>query len=114
MNSLIVAINDTIVYEYSRPKRLPGIQRRFLDQMDEDMNQGITLENQEIESPDQIQRNQYVVMHLIDALEENSSRLTEAMCAYLTTRCPDLAKIDVVTDNAEYQYSLKFDNPQTT
>lgn len=91
--NLEIILNGNLVIEYPRSTRLPGKQRGFLDIMDFDMDEGINLEGEIIDSPDKQQRSRYVSMKLFQALKSNNKGLITASCAYLVNRQPELLKI---------------------
>ena len=94
MNQLLkIIINDEMVLEYNKSNRLPGHQRQFLDQMDNDMDQGIELNGQVFNTPSQEQRAKYIAMYLINALLNETDHMVIASCAYLGHRLPDLEKV---------------------
>jgi hypothetical protein len=59
-----VYINGTKILDYDINTRQPGKQRQFLDAMDLDMDEGIELNGEMIDSPNQMQRANYVAMSL--------------------------------------------------
>lgn len=106
---LSVVINDTVKLEYDRRARLPGKQRDFIDMMDADMDEGIVLEEQEIASPDSVQRGQYVAMTLLQGMEADNEALVGACCAYLCSRLPGLREIRARAEREEFSMQLLFD-----
>lgn len=107
-NFFTLTLNDEKIIEYARRQRLPGKQREFLERMDQDMSSGIKLDNTTYSDPDQFKRVQYVVMHLIRACENQDEHMQDAMCAYLTTRSPNLEKVIVTTVNDEISVEFKY------
>ena len=105
---LTVSINDRNVIEYDRRQRLPGKQRRFLEQMDQDMSAGIKLGSTTITEPDAFTRVQYVTMRLLHACEKGDPHMQAAMCAYLSTRSPNLDKIVASKHNDEMNIEFIF------
>lgn len=114
MNSrLVVVINGQSVIEYDRNRRLPGHQRQFLDRMDLDMDAGIELAGQQIDSPEMKQRAQYIAMHLINAVLDNNDAVISAMCAWLANRLPELKQIVAIENNSALELELVFDREYT-
>ena len=110
MNSvLIVTINDQSMIEFDRNKPLPGLQRRFLDKMDHDMDQGVTLGGKDINQPDLLQKAQFVAINLIGAIRDNEEQLAAAMCTYLASRIPDLKQVKAIEKAGETFIDLVFD-----
>ena len=96
-NVMAVLLNGTAQLEYNRDISLPGKQRDYLDNMDLDMDAGIQLGNQYIEAPNQIQRAQFIALHLVQSLLADNEQHIAASCAYLADRLPDLKQVKAVT-----------------
>ena len=110
---LVVVMNGQPVVEYDRNRRLPGHQRQFLDRMDLDMDAGIDLAGQQIDSPDLKQRAQYIATHLVNAILDDNDAVISAMCAWLANRLPELKQVVVAGKNAELELELVFDREYT-
>jgi len=108
-NKLVVLIDGQPMIEYDRSVRLPGHQRQFLDKMDLDMDQGISLAGLEIDEPETKQRAQYIAMHLVMAVLDANDAKISAMCAWLATRLPELKQLKAITRNEEIELELVFD-----
>ena len=80
---LTVTINGNIVLKYDKHSRLPGHQRRFLDQMDSDMDRGIRVDGELIAEPGRDERVSYIAMTLVSAILNDNENLKLAACAYL-------------------------------
>ena len=91
-DSMIVLVNGEALFEYDRTKLLPEQQKQYLDRMDQQMDQGITLGNEAIVKPDQQQRAQFVAFNLLGAIEQDNESIIAAMSSYLAVRYPDLNK----------------------
>lgn len=90
---LSVYINGKKVLGYDNNVRQPGIQRRFIDSMDIDMDEGIEINGEYINSPDKMQRANYVVINLLYGIEQDSEGIISATCGYLVNRLPELKQI---------------------
>jgi len=90
---LYVIFNGNPVLEFDRRKPVPGQQRRYLDNMDARMDQGIQLGDDFIEAPNALQRSQFVANSLVNSLLSKNDTLAVAMCTYLAKRMPDLQQI---------------------
>ncbi len=90
---LAVVINGQAVIEYDRSQSLPAHQRTFLDKMDGDMDEGISLGGEFVADPEQVQRAQFVAINLIHALKSDNDALAAASCAYLASRFPQLKQL---------------------
>jgi hypothetical protein len=108
-NVLVVTINGQSMLEFNRSKPLPGLQRRFLDKMDQDMDRGVTLGGLTIDQPDLLQKAQFVAINLIGAIRDNEEQLAAAMCTYLANRVPDLKQVKAIEKVGETFIDLVFD-----
>jgi hypothetical protein len=89
----LVMINGDTALAYQPHARLPGHVRRLLDEMDADMDHDLELDGERIESPDTLQRGRFVAMKLIQAIQAGNEGLKAATCAWLSSRLPDLRRI---------------------
>ncbi|MGF1643793.1 MAG: hypothetical protein ACFCUJ_09120 [Thiotrichales bacterium] len=111
MRNLAVVVNGDKILDYDRNKRLPGIQRRFLDEMDARMQaEGIMINAVSVEQPNALQQAQYVASVLIGALVEDKESLAAATCAWLATRLPELQQVKaILSADQETRIELVFD-----
>lgn len=105
---LSIYINDEKVLEHNNDSREPGLLRRFLDNMDLDMDEGIEINDETIFSPDQSQRANYVAMNLLHGLELKNEGLISATCSYLVNRFPKLKQIRAIENGKEITMDLIF------
>jgi len=105
---LTVILNDQVEVEYDKRSRLPGQQRRLLEQMDADMDVGIQLGEQHIENPDQSQRSYYVAMNLVRAVLNDNEHLKTMTCGYLGQRDSQLSKIIAETSDQQVTMQLVY------
>ena len=96
-NVMAVLLNGTAQIEYNRDILLPDKQRDYLNRMDQDMDVGIQLGNQYIEAPNQIQRAQFIALHLVQSLLADNEQQIAASCAYLADRLSDLKQVKAIT-----------------
>ena len=61
------------------------------------MNSGIQLGEQYLETPNQIQRAQFIALHLVRSLLADNEQHIAASCAYLADRLPELKQVKAVT-----------------
>jgi hypothetical protein len=94
---MAVMLNGTAQIEYNRDISLPSKQWDYLDRMEQDMDEGIQLGDQYIEAPNQIQRTQFIALHLVQSLLADNEQHIAASCAYLADRLPDLKQVKAVT-----------------
>lgn len=106
---LVVVINNVKMLEYDRSKRLTGVQRRFLDEMDAQMVDGIKLGEEVIENPKILQRCQYVANTLVNAVLAEKDPLSAATCSYLATRLPNLQQVRAYSSEDGTSIELVFD-----
>lgn len=105
---LSVYINGEKVLDYDKNTRQPGKQRQFLEHMDFDMDEGIELNGKMINSPDKMQRANYVTMSLLYGIEKEDQGMIAATCGYLANRLPELKQIRAVEDEDEVTLDLIF------
>jgi hypothetical protein len=110
---LTVVIDGQPHLEYDRGKSLPERQSTYLDRMDKKMDEGIALGGEAVESPDQLQRAQFVALHLLEAMQDGDDGLIAASCAYLANRLPDLRQIKAGLAGDEVSAELVFDESYT-
>ena len=110
-DSMVVLFNGEALFEYDRTKPLPENQRQYLDRMDQQMNDGITLGTEQIENPDKQQRAQFVAFTLVSAIQEDNEAAIAAMNSYLAVRYPDLKQVKADTDKEtrKIMFDLIFD-----
>ncbi len=109
--NLVVLLNGEALIEYDRTKDLPEKQRQYLDRMDRQMDDGITLGDERIDNPDQQQRAQFVALTLVNALQQDNEAVIAAMNSYLAIRLPDLkqVKADIDQNSRRVMFDLIFD-----
>jgi len=107
---LRVVVNGSEVFQYDKNTRHPGKQREILDNMDLDMDEGIEINGNIIQSPDKMQRAQYVAMNLLYGMQIKSNSLISTTCGYLVTRLPGLNQIRAIEKGDEITMDLIFDD----
>ena len=95
MNKLIVVYNDFPQLEYDRSQQLQDHQLLYLDKMDEKMDQGFSLGEQEIENPDINQRSQFVAANLAHAIKTGNEAQMASLCSYIALRMPDIQQLSI-------------------
>ena len=110
-DSMVVLFNGEALFEYDRTKPLPENQRQYLDRMDQQMEEGLTLGSESIKNPDQQQRAQFVAFTLVRAIQQDNEAVIAAMNSYLAVRYPDLKQVKADTDEAskKVMFDLIFD-----
>ena len=112
-NTLTVVIDGQLHLQYDRSKTLPVRQLAYLDRMDQKMDEGITLGGKAVESPDTLQRAQFVALHLLEAMQDGDDGLIAASCAYLANRLPDMHQVKASLTGDADSAELVFDEPYT-
>lgn len=110
---LTVVIDGQPHLEYDRCNALPVHQLACLERMDQKMDKGIDLGGETIESPDPLQRAQFVALHLLEAMQDADDGLIAASCAYLANRLPDLHQVKASLAGDAVSAELVFDEPYT-
>lgn len=110
-DSMVVLVNGEALFEYDRTKPLAEKQRQYLERMDQQMDEGITLGAEKIVKPDQQQRAQFVAFTLLTAIEQDNEGVIAAMNSYLAVRYPDLKQVKVDKDQSSHKvmFDLIFD-----
>ena len=108
---LTVLINGEPHLEYDRDRILPAAQQLYLDRMDERMNSGIELGGLKVDSPDALQRAQFVAIQVIEGLQKDNEPVIAASCAYLASRMPDLTQVKAQLVDEGYSVELVFGEP---
>ena len=107
---LYVILNGEPILEFDRRKPVPGHQRQYLDNMDNQMEQGIQMGEDFIKDPNPLQRSQFVANSLVNLLLKENYSMAVAMCTYLAKRMPDLQQIQCKSDeNDEISIEFVFD-----
>ena len=109
-NIMAVLLNDIAQLEYDRDRPLSDYQETYLNSMDEKMDrEGIDIDGQRIDNPDQNQKIQFIAANLLSAMRSDNEGLTSALCTYLATRIPDLKQIKYTDRDGEVTIDLVFD-----
>ncbi|CAG0907704.1 unnamed protein product [Cyprideis torosa] len=105
---LAIVVNGQLMMHYDRDQRLPGVQRRMLDEMDTKLDQGISLAGVMVEDPDPMMRAQFVANTLVNALFDENDQKAAAMCSWLATRIPELQVVQAIDNENESKVELVF------
>jgi len=108
LTTLSIFINTKKILVPKINSRLTGIQRRFLDEMDLDMKNGIVINDELIPSPNKMQRENYVAMNLLYAIENKNDDMVSTTCNYLIHRLPELKEIYYAKKESEITMELIF------
>lgn len=108
-DSLVVVLDGVSQLEYRHGTVLAEQQIAYLDQLDQRMDGGIELGGRRIESPDILQRAQYVSLQMLQAVEAGNESVAAATCTYLANRLPDLKQVRAITRGGQLTFDLVFD-----
>ena len=106
---LAVVINDALIMTFDRGQRLPGIERRMLEDIDKHLDDGIMVAGVKIIDPDPMVRAQYVANILVNSLLDDQDKKAAAMCSWLATRIPDLQQVKAIDNEEGSKMELIFD-----
>ena len=110
---LAILLNGVAQLEYDRNKTLQPQQELYLQKMDEQMDEGIQLDNGSINNPDLNQRAQFVAGNLAHAILSDQEAAAAALCSYLAIRLPDLKQVKITQasgdGSGEISIELVFD-----
>ena len=106
---LVVLVNDSPVIEFDRSMPLSDAQHESLKQMDEKLDEGITIDGIFQRQPSLEQRVEFVSANLISALLNDNEVLAAASCAYLANALPELKQIKGIEDSGRLSIELVFD-----
>ncbi len=104
--SFNVTLNKQVIYSYTS-KPTPARLRRYFDEMDNDMGQGILLGDMQIAEPDDFQKLQYVALELYTAINKNDQNLIEVTSAYIVNRNFKINEIGIEKNNDEFKLIIK-------
>ena len=107
--SLVVVLDGVSQLEYRRSTPLDEAQSRYLDRMDQRMDQGILLSGVQIAAPDALQRAQFVALQLLRAVQAGEEPVAAATLAYLANRMPDMKQVRAMTRGGLLSFDLVFD-----
>lgn len=106
---LTVVLDGESQLEYDRAATLAEDQFRYLERMDERMDQGIELDGGTLGAPDPLQRARFVAQQLMQAVQEGNEGLAAATCTWLAVRVPELRQVRAVRRDDGLAIDLVFD-----
>lgn len=90
---------NIIVDDYSMnltiPEEFLRVSRESFDRLDKNMDQGVQMGRDWLESPDNHQRCQVAANKLLTALETNDERLAMLSAGYIVSRMPGVAQVRI-------------------
>jgi hypothetical protein len=78
--------------------------------MDADMSEGIKIEGELVNQPDEQQRLTFIAMNLIKGLQQDNEAVISSSCAYLINRHPSL--IEVHANDSDKGIVIEFNEEQ--
>lgn len=106
---LTVVLDGESQLEYDRAATLAEDQFRYLERMDERMDQGIELDGGTLNAPDPLQRARFVAQQLMQAVQAGNEGLAAATCTWLAVRVPELRQVRAVRRDDGLAIDLVFD-----
>lgn len=106
---LTITMNGENVHSFNKKKGLARMQFAYVQRMDENMDQGIQVGDEVIGSPDDMDRAQFVIGQLLEALRVNDRRSVDMMCRYLAHRMPQLDGIHIKDEGDEFEVTLEME-----
>jgi hypothetical protein len=91
-----VVIDDK-VHSLDVPQEMVEEGEEFFRTMDRDMDKGWQMSREWIDNPDQMARCQIAADRLLSAMASGNTTLAQLMAAYMITRVPGIAAVDVDT-----------------
>lgn len=100
--------DEQLVLQLDKSEATARMQFAYVQRMDNEMDKGIELHGEGIRSPNQSQRNHFVIARILDAMAVNDQRAMTMYCRYLIHRAPQLDAIRVQEDGDEYAIDLVY------
>ena len=82
-------------YHLTIPQDMLEESHSFFDKMDADMDKGWQIGREFVEKPDQTERCRIVADRILTAMENEDKTMALLMSAYIVTRMPDVAVLDI-------------------
>ncbi|MFK5984289.1 MAG: hypothetical protein QM479_02520 [Pseudomonadota bacterium] len=112
-NLVKLLINNNEVLQYDKSINLPDNQSKYLNMMDKKMEQGISLGEQFINKPDQLQKAQFVTFNMLALLDKNEEHEAIAMFTYLVNYLNELKQVKVIGETGKYKIEFVFYKDQS-
>lgn len=109
MSLMQIIVNGQSQIEYDRNKSLPEKQLEYLEKMDKEMDSGLELAGERIETPDLLQRAQFVAGYLAQAIFSENEQMIAASCSWIAVRLPDLKQVKILQEEEHISIDLVFD-----
>ena len=98
------------VLTYDRTRALPDKQREYLNILDDQLEEGFILSDQQIDKPNLQQKTQFIALNLVNALTKEDDNTAIIMFTYLVNRMPELkqAKAKIKESDSGRQIGVEF------
>jgi len=106
---LAILLNGIAQIEYDRSVPLDAKLADYLDNMDGKMNVGISIGEQQIPSPTDEQKAEFVASNLYHAIKGNNEAMASAMTSYLAVRIADLKQVKLNDKDGNVTIELTYD-----
>lgn len=98
------------VLTYDRSQALPDQQREYLNALDDQLEEGFILSDQQIDKPNLQQKTQFIALNLVNALTKEDDNTAIIMFTYLVNRMPELkqAKAKIKETDSGQKIGVEF------
>lgn len=100
-----LTVNNQTVYEFNET-RSPARLRRHLDEIDSMLDNGFELAGENIDTPTDFQRKQYIAIHLFNAIDRHDENLVRVMSAYFGSRFTEVNEIRITQSGEEFNLQI--------
>jgi len=101
-------LNQQVVLEFDRSKKIPDIQLEYLNNIDARLDAGIPMGDETIIPKDQLEKSQYVANSMVNSLLKDDFNQAIAMCTYLGHRMKDLKQVVCVGQDDDNGIQIEF------
>ncbi len=110
---LAILLNGIAQIEYDRNVALDAKLAAYLDNMDQKMDTGITIGEQQILSPSPEQKAEFVASNLYHAIKGDNEAMASAMTSYLAVCIADLKQVKFDDKDGSVSIELVYDEVYT-
>ncbi len=110
---LAILLNGIAQIEYDRDIALDAKLADYLDNMDPKMDTGITIGEQQIQSPTSEQKAEFISSNLYHAIKGDNEAMASAMTSYLAVRIADLKQVKFDDKDGSVSIELVYDEVYT-
>ncbi len=110
---LAILLNGIAQIEYDRDITLDAKLADYLDNMDQKMDNGIAVGEQQIRSPTTEQKAEFVASNLYHAIKGTNKAMASTMTSYLAVRIVDLKQVKFDDKDGGVSIELVYDEVYT-